>query len=30
MQDMFFREPPNFSAILEALPPLEEQINSLN
>ena len=29
MQDMFFREPPDFSAILEALPPLEEQINSL-
>jgi hypothetical protein len=29
MQDMFFREPPNFSAILEALPRLEEEINSL-
>jgi hypothetical protein len=28
MQEMFFREPPNFSAILEALPPLEKEINS--
>jgi hypothetical protein len=28
MQDKFFRKPPNFSAIMEALPPLEEEINS--